>query len=112
MAVGRGRLKEALDGIPGGAALTASEIHGEADRLHVDLQELVMKARMEPVVPTFQRFARTVRDLGATLGKSVRLVIEGEDVVSALTMALARKVVRDRIGQWILIIRTWGIRSQ
>ncbi len=32
---------------------------------------------------------------------------------SAVTMgALARKVVRDRIGQWILIIRTWGIRSQ
>ena len=80
MAVGSGRLKEALDGIRGGAAQAASEIHGEADRLHADLQELVMKARMEPVGPTFQRFARTVRDLGATLGKSVRLVIEGEDV--------------------------------
>jgi two-component system chemotaxis sensor kinase CheA len=80
MAVGRGRLKEALEGIPGGAAQTASEIHSEADRLHADLQELVMKARMEPLGPTFQRFARTVRDLGATLGKAVRLLIEGEDV--------------------------------
>jgi two-component system chemotaxis sensor kinase CheA len=80
MAVGRGRLKEALEEVPGGAALVASEIHSEADRLHADFQELVMKARMEPLGPTFQRFTRIVRDLGATLGKSVRLLIEGEDV--------------------------------
>ncbi len=80
MAVGRGRLKEALEELPGTAAQVASEIHSEADRLHADLQELVMKARMEPLGPTFQRFTRIVRDLGAALGKSVRLVIEGEDV--------------------------------
>jgi two-component system chemotaxis sensor kinase CheA len=80
MAVGRGRLKEALEGVPGGAAQVVSEIHSEADRLHADLQELVMKARMEPLGPTFQRFGRTVRDLAAALGKEGRLLIEGEDV--------------------------------
>ena len=80
MAVGRGRLKAALEQMPAGAALAAAEIHSEADRLHADLQELVMKARMEPLGPTFRRFARSVRDLGAALGKSARLLIEGEDV--------------------------------
>ena len=39
-----------------------------------------MKARMEPLGSTFRRFARTVRDLAAQLGKSARLAIEGEDV--------------------------------
>jgi two-component system chemotaxis sensor kinase CheA len=80
MAVGRGRLKGALEALPGGSAQVATEIHSEADRLHADLQELVMKARMEPLGPTFQRFARTVRDLGTALGKETRLLIEGEDV--------------------------------
>jgi two-component system chemotaxis sensor kinase CheA len=80
IAVERGRLREALDTGESGAQGTAAELHREADRLHTDLQELVMRARMEPLGPTFRRFARTVRDLAASLGKSARLVIEGEDV--------------------------------
>ncbi len=80
IAVERGRLREALETASGGARGSAAELHREADRLHTDLQELVMKARMEPLGPTFRRFARTVRDLAASLGKSARLAIEGEDV--------------------------------
>jgi len=80
IAVMRGRLREALETGASGDRSAAAELHGEADRLHADLQELVMKARMEPLGPTFRRFARTVRDLAASLGKSARLVIEGEDV--------------------------------
>jgi two-component system chemotaxis sensor kinase CheA len=80
IAVSRGRLREALDGGAGASGGEAAEIHREADRLHADLQELVMRARMEPLGPTFRRFVRTVRDLAASLGKSARLAIEGEDV--------------------------------
>src|SRR6185295_17733979 len=54
-------------------------------------QELVMKARMEPIGPTFRRFARTVRDLAASLGKTARLTLEGEDVeVDAKVIELVR----------------------
>jgi two-component system chemotaxis sensor kinase CheA len=80
MAVGRGRLKAALDEASAVGAQSAAEIHAEADRLHADLHELVMKARMEPLGPTFRRFARAVRDLGAALGKPARLLVEGDDV--------------------------------
>jgi len=77
IAVSRERLRGALEGPDSSAA---AEIHRDADRLHADLQELVMKARMEPLGPTFRRLARTVRDLAASLGKSARLVVEGDDV--------------------------------
>ena len=79
IAVDRGRLREALER-GGGDGREAAEMHRESDRLHAELQELVMKARMEPLGATFGRFARVVRDLAASLGKSARLAIEGEDV--------------------------------
>jgi two-component system chemotaxis sensor kinase CheA len=79
IAVDRGRLREALER-EGGDSRDAAELHRESDRLHAELQELVMKARMEPLGATFGRFARVVRDLAASLGKSARLAIEGEDV--------------------------------
>jgi two-component system, chemotaxis family, sensor kinase CheA len=79
IAVDRGRLREALER-GGEGAQDAAEMHRESERLHAELQELVMKARMEPLEATFRRFVRTVRDLAASLGKSARLVIEGEDV--------------------------------
>jgi two-component system, chemotaxis family, sensor kinase CheA len=79
IAVDRGRLREALERGDGDGR-EAAEMHRESDRLHAELQELVMKARMEPLGTTFRRFGRTVRDLADALGKSARLVIEGEDV--------------------------------
>jgi two-component system chemotaxis sensor kinase CheA len=54
--------------------------HREADRLYLDLQDLIMQARMVPLGPTFKQHQRTVRDLAAAQGKQVRLVMEGEDV--------------------------------
>jgi two-component system chemotaxis sensor kinase CheA len=79
IAVDRGRLREALER-EGGDSRDAAELHRESDRLHAELQELVMKARMEPLGATFGRFARVVRDLAVSLDKSARLAIEGEDV--------------------------------
>lgn len=44
-----------------------------------DLQEQVMAIRMLPIGTVFNRFPRLVHDLGATLGKRVRLEIEGAE---------------------------------
>ena len=75
--IARGRLAQMLED-PGLA--TILETLREADFLHLELQELVMKLRMVPVGPTFRRYRRTVRDLAKSHGKVVRLVIEGEEV--------------------------------
>ena len=44
-----------------------------------DLQDAVMKLRMQPVKKVFSKFPRIVRDLAKKLNKKVNLVLEGED---------------------------------
>ncbi len=44
-----------------------------------DLQLAVMKTRMQPVGKVFNKFPRMVRDLSRELGKSIKLIIEGEE---------------------------------
>lgn len=44
-----------------------------------DLQEAVMKLRMQPVKRIFSKFPRIVRDLAKKLGKKINLEMEGED---------------------------------
>jgi two-component system chemotaxis sensor kinase CheA len=80
IAISRGRLTDMLERR---TTLTVDDIleaHREADRLYLDLQDLVMKARMVPLGPSFQQHHRTVRDLAAAERKLVRLTLEGEDV--------------------------------
>lgn len=80
IAIARGRVAQLLEAMAaqvGGAAL---EAHREADRLQLELQELVTKARMVPVGPFFRGYARTVRDLARTHGKDVRLETSGDEV--------------------------------
>ncbi len=79
IAIARGRLAEMLER---GAATHAEllEAHRETDRLYLDLQELIMKARMVPIGPSFHQHLRTVRDVATAQGKHARLVVEGEDV--------------------------------
>jgi two-component system, chemotaxis family, sensor kinase CheA len=80
IAIARGRMGEMLER---GGQLTFEDVlaaHREADRLYLDLQELIMKARMVPIGPTFHQHVRTVRDLATAQGKRARLVVEGEDV--------------------------------
>ncbi len=75
--IARGRLTDMLEKR---ASLTVEEIlaaHRDADRLYLDLQELVMKARMVPVGPVFHQHLRLVRDLAAAQGKQALLVVEG-----------------------------------
>ena len=49
------------------------------DMVTADLREAVMKARMQPVSNIFSKIPRMVRDLCRTLGRQVRLEMEGQD---------------------------------
>jgi two-component system chemotaxis sensor kinase CheA len=49
------------------------------DMVTADLRESVMKARMQPVSNIFSKIPRIVRDLSQTLGRRVRLEVEGQD---------------------------------
>ena len=44
-----------------------------------DLQEMVMKARMQPIGNVFGRFPRVVRDITRKSGKKVNLKVEGQE---------------------------------
>ncbi|HEU4559300.1 MAG TPA: chemotaxis protein CheA [Longimicrobium sp.] len=78
IAIARGRLGQLLaDGAPLAAL---AEAHGDADRLHQELQESVMRLRMVPLGPVFRPYLRTVRDLAFAHGKLCRVVVEGEEV--------------------------------
>lgn len=50
----------------------------ELEQLTRDIQDSVMAIRAQPVKPVFQRMSRTVREVAAMTGKSVRLVMDGE----------------------------------
>lgn len=49
------------------------------DMVTADLRESVMKARMQPVSNIFSKIPRIVRDLTQTLGRRVRLEVEGQE---------------------------------
>ncbi|HVZ83328.1 MAG TPA: chemotaxis protein CheW [Terracidiphilus sp.] len=49
------------------------------DMVTADLRESVMKARMQPVSNVFSKMPRIVRDLSQSLGKQVRLQMEGQE---------------------------------
>jgi two-component system chemotaxis sensor kinase CheA len=67
----------------GDAAAMAKELTetgSNISRIADELQATVMSVRMLPMKTVFQRFPRLVRDLARTLGKEIRLVIEGEGI--------------------------------
>jgi two-component system chemotaxis sensor kinase CheA len=79
IAISRARLSQLIE-TPSVPRRSLQEAHREAERLYLDLQDMVMRLRMVPVGPTFQQLARTVRDLARSLGKEARLEIAGGDV--------------------------------
>jgi two-component system chemotaxis sensor kinase CheA len=52
--------------------------HAILDRLADQLQRSILDIRVFPLRQVFQRFPRLVREMATSLGKSARLVIEGE----------------------------------
>jgi two-component system chemotaxis sensor kinase CheA len=80
-----------------------------AQRLNVittELQEGVMKTRMQPIGNVWARFPRIVRDVAIDLGKKVRLFMEGKDTELDRTIIEAIKdplihIVRNAIDHGI-----------
>lgn len=68
---------------------------GNLDHVTTDLQNSVMKTRMQPVKKVFGRFPRVVRDLARKLGKDIELELKGEetDLDKNLVEALADPLV-------------------
>jgi len=50
------------------------------DMITSELQEAIMRTRMQPIANILNKFTRVVRDLSQQLGKSIELDIEGKDV--------------------------------
>lgn len=64
-----------------------------------NLQEGIMKIRMVPISNIFSRFPRLVRDLSNSLGKKVKLVLEGENT------ELDKSVIEDLLDPLIHCVR-------
>jgi two-component system chemotaxis sensor kinase CheA len=58
----------------------------QLDLLVSDLQNAVMKTRMQPIGRLFQKYPRIARDLARNLGKDVELLLSGEETEIDKTM--------------------------
>jgi two-component system chemotaxis sensor kinase CheA len=58
----------------------------QLDMLVVNLQNAVMKTRMQPIGRLFNKYPRLARDLARQLGKDVELVLSGEETEIDKTM--------------------------
>jgi two-component system, chemotaxis family, sensor kinase CheA len=58
----------------------------QLDMLVVNLQNAVMKTRMQPIGRLFKKYPRLARDLARSLGKNVELVLVGEETEMDKTM--------------------------
>ncbi|MBX3678393.1 MAG: chemotaxis protein CheA [Rhodocyclaceae bacterium] len=78
---------EILNGMTGAETLQALDAAvGQLDLLVSDLQNAVMKTRMQPIGRLFQKYPRIARDLARNLGKEVELVLAGEETEIDKTM--------------------------
>ena len=63
--------------------LVYSDIDGDVNRQRRDIRQLqlqIIKTRMSPLSSITPRLGRTMRDVGAKLGKKVQLKVEGEEI--------------------------------
>ena len=67
----------------------ASEAVGKRiDHITSELQEAIMRTRMQPIGNVFNKFPRVARDMARSLGKEVELTLEGKDVELDKTTSL------------------------
>jgi two-component system chemotaxis sensor kinase CheA len=88
--VARARLRQLLGERAAHLGSELLETFEAGERVHLEMQDLVLKARMVPIGPVFRRFTRSVRDLSQAAGKLVRLEFEGEQ--TELDVALVEHV--------------------
>jgi two-component system chemotaxis sensor kinase CheA len=68
----------ALQGDPS-AATMLKDAHARLDGLVGELQQSVLGMRVLPLRHVFQRFPRMLREMGSESGKTVEMVVEGDD---------------------------------
>ena len=73
--------------------------HQNLGRITGELQEGVMQIRMVPISQIFTRFPRLIRDVSRSLGKKVKLEIEGQDT------ELDKSVIEDLLDPLIHCVR-------
>jgi two-component system chemotaxis sensor kinase CheA len=71
---------------PAAAAATLREQHALFDRLATELQGAALRIRVLPLRSVFRRFPRLVREISGTVGKTVRLITEGEGTEADATI--------------------------
>ena len=103
VAVAQGRLGALVDS--GSAAQGALQAF---QGLFQTLQESVMRLRVVPLGPTFERFRRAVHELSLRVGKQVELTVEGGDVEIDVTLAEA---IRDPLMHMIKNAIDHGIET-
>lgn len=69
-----------------GTLKALDEAVSQLDMLVVNLQNAVMKTRMQPIGRLFKKYPRLARDLARQLGKDVELVLTGEETEIDKTM--------------------------
>ncbi|MEM9826126.1 MAG: chemotaxis protein CheW [Planctomycetota bacterium] len=65
------------------------EVAGGLDQVTTELQETIMQTRMQPIGNVFNKFPRVIRDLSSSLGKSIQLTMEGNEVETDKTIVEA-----------------------
>jgi two-component system chemotaxis sensor kinase CheA len=83
--------RQVADVLPGVGPELLEAVH-RVTSASTQLQETIMDVRMLPIRHVFERFPRLVRDLARQQGKSVELVLQGEDT-------RVDKAVIDEIGE-------------
>ena len=69
-----------LQGISSSNSKATEQSSQRIDMITSELQEAIMKTRMQPIANVFNKFTRIVRDLSRELKKSIELDIRGKEV--------------------------------
>jgi len=69
-----------IQGLTSGNARTLESSAQRVDMVTSELQEAIMKTRMQSIANVFNKFPRVVRDTAGSLGKQVSMLIEGKRV--------------------------------
>ncbi len=77
LVLSRNQLLQGINSSNGKATELSSQ---RIDMITSELQEAIMRTRMQPIANIFNKFTRVVRDLSQQLGKSIDLIIEGKEV--------------------------------
>jgi two-component system chemotaxis sensor kinase CheA len=104
VAVAQGRLGALIDPVSAAHGALAS-----FQGLFQTLQESVMRLRVVPLGPSFERFRRAVHELSQRVGKQVVLSVEGGDVEVDVTLAEA---LRDPLMHMVRNAVDHGIEPQ